>query len=173
MSMQTNYMKDIMQTFLPEYNFVDCATVLDGKRLLKQLLEGRQIMAALSGNSKGWTNHPATNMWRDHGGMLYIYLSHIRDEMESRGYKWENNWHEIEIMYHTYFKDEKSFPSWMTSYEYEFVINTHRANLYIKAPEIYSHYMLESMDYRKYVCCDRCNYYWPVTGHAYPAKVLP
>ena len=33
-----------MQVFLPERSFSESASVLDQKRLVKQLLEGRQIM---------------------------------------------------------------------------------------------------------------------------------
>ena len=150
-----------MQTFLPEYTFAEAAAVLDQKRLVKQLLEGRQIMAALSGNSKGWVNHPATKMWRGHGAVLYYYLGAIRNEMERRGYKWENNWNEIEVMFHTYFRDEFIYPAWMLSEEFTQVVNTHRANLHLKAPDFYPQYALETINYRNDVCCERCNYHWP------------
>ncbi|NBR24737.1 MAG: hypothetical protein EBU08_13390 [Micrococcales bacterium] len=150
-----------MQTFLPEYTFVDSAAVLDQKRLVKQLLEGRQIMAALSGNSKGWRNHPATRMWQGHAGALYFYLMCMRNEMDKRGYKWENNWNEIELMRHTYFQDEDSYPDWMTTGEFAQVVTTHRANLHIKAPDLYPQYALETINYRNDVCCERCNYHWP------------
>jgi hypothetical protein len=150
-----------MQTFLPEYDFTTAAQVLDQKRLVKQLLEGRQIMAALSGNTKGWVNHPATKMWRGHAGSLYFYLMCIRNEMSRREYKWENNWNEIEFMHHTYFKNENSYPEWMTTQEFAKIVNTHRANLHLKAPELYPQYALEVVNYRNDVCCDRCNYFWP------------
>lgn len=42
-----------MQVFLPENSFADCAKVLDQKRLVKQLLEGRQIMSILANESPG------------------------------------------------------------------------------------------------------------------------
>ena len=150
-----------MQTFLPEYTFAESAAVLDQKRLVKQLLEGRQIMAALSGNTKGWVNHPATRMWRGHGAVLYYYLGAIRNEMERRGYKWENNWNEIEIMFYTYFRNEFTYPAWMLSDKFNKVVSTHRANLHLKAPELYPQYALEVVNYRDDVCCERCNYYWP------------
>lgn len=150
-----------MQIFLPEYTFAESAAVLDQKRLVKQLLEGRQIMTALSGNSKGWVNHPATRMFRGHAGVLYYYLACIRNEMERRGYKWENNWHEIEIMFNTYFYNERIYPKWMLNDEFSKIVNTHRANLHLKAPELYPQYALEVVNYRNDVCCDRCNYYWP------------
>lgn len=150
-----------MQTFLCEYNFTDTARVMDSKRLVKQLLEGRQILTAMSGNSKGWTRHPATLMWTGHAGILYYYLSCIAGEMERRGYKWENNWHEIEIMRNTYFMEENTYPSWMTTDEFTRIVTTHRANLHLKAPELYPQYALEAINYRDVVCCERCNYYWP------------
>ena len=62
-----------MQTFLPEHTFVECAAVLDQKRLVKQLLEGRQILSALAGETKGWVNHPATKMWIGHESYLMLY----------------------------------------------------------------------------------------------------
>ena len=54
-----------MQTFLPYKDFTKSAKALDNKRLGKQRVEVKQILNALDGKSKGWTNHPATNMWRD------------------------------------------------------------------------------------------------------------
>jgi hypothetical protein len=48
-----------MQVFMSEYTFEESAKVLDNKRLVKQLLEGRQILAALAGQTKGWRSHPA------------------------------------------------------------------------------------------------------------------
>ena len=151
-----------MQTFLPEYKFSDCAKVLDQKRLVKQLLEGRQIMTALSGNSKGWVNHPATKMWRGSGGVLYQYLEAIASEMGNRGYKWENNWAEIEDMYGKYFQDEMDSPDWLVDYrQHSMVRETHRGRLHIKSPELYPQYYFESTIYESSVCCERCNYYWP------------
>jgi hypothetical protein len=85
----------------------------------------------------------------------------MRNEMDKRGYKWENNWHEIELMRHTYFQDEDSYPDWMTTEEFAQVVTTHRANLHIKAPDLYPQYALETINYRNDVCCERCNYHWP------------
>ena len=77
-----------MQTFLPYvYDFKQTARVLDNKRLNKQLLEGRQIYAALTGRSTGWVNHPATRMWAGHENMLVEYLEAIKNECDRRGIK--------------------------------------------------------------------------------------
>ena len=40
----------VMQVFLPEKSFTESAKVLDQKRLVKQLLEGRQILTVLAGS---------------------------------------------------------------------------------------------------------------------------
>jgi hypothetical protein len=52
-----------MQTFLPYADFAKSAACLDSKRLNKQILECKQILAALTGESKGYINHPAVKQW--------------------------------------------------------------------------------------------------------------
>ena len=77
-----------MQTFLPYPDFVASARSLDYKRLGKQRVEAYQIIRAITGESKGkgWTNHPATNLWRGHEGALAIYGQIMCMEWISRGY---------------------------------------------------------------------------------------
>jgi hypothetical protein len=151
-----------MQVFLPERNFNTAAQQLDTKRLVKQLLEGRQIMTILVGEntSKAWTNHPAVKMFYGHPDTLFNYLAAIRKEMERREYKWEKNWDEIERMAGSI--EDSGLPSWMENEDtFYSVLTTHRGRLYEKAPELYPQYQHESIIYRQYICCDRCNYYWP------------
>lgn len=152
-----------MQVFLPETDFTLAASVLDQKRLVKQLLEGRQIMTILVGENKSnaWTNHPAVRMFSNHHAALYSYLSAVRDEMEVRGYKWENNWSEITRMMNT---NEQSFslPRWMEDEQAQNSVTiTHRGRLYEKAPDLYPQYKAEYDVYKNYVCCERCTYFWP------------
>jgi hypothetical protein len=152
-----------MQVFLPEKDFYAAAAVLDQKRLVKQLLEGRQIMTILVGENKSnaWTNHPAVKMFSGHHSALFVYLSSIRYEMHSRGYKWENNWSEIQRMMKENMQPF-SMPSWMYDTEtVNSVVTTHRGRLYEKAPELYPQYRVEYEMYKDYVCCDRCTYHWP------------
>jgi hypothetical protein len=150
-----------VQVFLPHKNFTESARALDQKRLVKQLLEGRQILAAIAGDSKGWVNHPATKMFRYSPNTLVAYLHAIATEMGMRGYKWENNWSFIE----KYAQQLRNFdfgkPSWMHGTEFDKVIITHRANLYLKAPDLYPQYESAVDIYRPLVCCESCNYYWP------------
>lgn len=155
-----------MQTFLSEYSFTESAQVLDTKRLVKQLLEGRQIFSVLSGNTNAWKNHPAVKMWRGYELALYNYLYCIAQEMADRGYKYENNLNEINRIYDEHFVDRPhSEPEWMLDVNnFDRVVRTHRRSLYKKDPIHYA-------QYEKYenavadVCCDRCRYYWPVKGH--------
>ena len=76
-----------MQTFLPYASFEQSAKVLDRMRLGKQRVEAWQILNALDGNSKGWVNHPATKMWRNHEDALAEYGVAICSEWILRGYK--------------------------------------------------------------------------------------
>ena len=150
-----------MQVFLPHEDFTEAASVLDQKRLVKQLLEGRQILAAIAGETKGWVNHPATRMFRNSPNTLVAYLRAIAIEMGVREYKWENNWSVIQ-KYSEQLKDlDTGRPSWMYGEEFDKVITTHRANLYIKAPDLYPQFKSAVDIYRPMVCCDACNYYWP------------
>lgn len=153
-----------MQTFLPfVYNFDLSAKSLDNKRLNKQLLEGRQIYAALLGQTKGWVNHPATKMWKNHENMLFKYLYAIKRECERRGIQTEKNWTAIEEMHESNYNrgDGLTIPGWMTDEQIANKIEiTHRGNLYKKDPDYYVEFYLESRKYLKHVCCDTCNYYW-------------
>lgn len=153
-----------MQVFLPEPDFNYTAQQLDTKRLVKQLLEGRQIMTILVGENKtkAWTNHPAVRMFDGHPVALFTYLAAIRKEMQRREYKWEKNWYEIERMVRENLT-KTGFPRWMLDDNSLYrVITTHRGRLYEKAPELYPQYRPEYEIYLDYVCCPgKCTYYWP------------
>jgi len=62
-----------MQTFLPYSSFIESVRCLDRQRLGKQRVEALQILNALNGKSKGWTNHPATKMWCGYEEALCLY----------------------------------------------------------------------------------------------------
>lgn len=158
-----------MQVFLPEADFDTAAQQLDTKRLVKQLLEGRQIMTILVGESKSnaWRNHPAVKMFDGYPYALYTYLVAIRNEMQRREYKWEKNWNEIERMSQGI--EDTGLPEWMLDdHAFYRVLSTHRGRLYEKAPDLYPQYRTEYETYQEYVCCPgKCTYYWPVNTHGY------
>jgi len=76
-----------MQTFLPYPDFTESARVLDRQRLGKQRVETMQITKALLVPGAGWSNHPATRMWRGHEGALLDYQIAVCTEWTNRGYK--------------------------------------------------------------------------------------
>lgn len=75
-----------MQTFLPYADFKETAEVLDYRRLGKQRVETWQILRAMNGLTKGWTNHPATKMWEGFEKALCLYGIAICSEWKRRGY---------------------------------------------------------------------------------------
>lgn len=118
-----------MQTFLPSPNFVECARVLDYKRLGKQRVEAKQIIRAIR-IVNGWSNHCAVKMWRGHTECLKLYMNFMIDEWIRRGYK--NTMEKEKVNYR-----KLRIPEWMGD---ERLHSSHRANLIRKEPTFYSQY---------------------------------
>lgn len=76
-----------MQTFLPFPSFELSAASLDRQRLGKQRVEAWQILRALRGESRGWTNHPAVRMWLGCEAALVRYGIAVCREWIARGYR--------------------------------------------------------------------------------------
>ena len=76
-----------MQTFMPDSDYAGSAKALDNKRLGKQRVEAYQILRALTGESTGWVNHPATRMWRGYEWQLANYGHEICREWIARGFE--------------------------------------------------------------------------------------
>lgn len=116
-----------MQTFLPYPSFVASAHVLDYRRLGKQRVECKQMLKALAIGG-GWSNHPATRMWRGYEKALSVYYNTIVIEWVRRGYKntmpliaWDNAL-------------EYEAPPWLGDEAFH---ASHRSNLIRKKPEFY------------------------------------
>lgn len=120
-----------MQTFLPYKDFTKSAKALDNKRLGKQRVEVKQILNALDGKSKGWTNHPATNMWRGYETALAQYGIKICEEWIERGY---NDSLLIEFQ-ERFSNGVLEYPAWLGDPR---VHLSHQSNLIRKAPEFYT-----------------------------------
>lgn len=153
-----------MQTFLPYRDFDKVATVLDNKRLNKQILECYQILKVLSNDDPhaGWRNHPAVKMWRGHEHGLFDYALAMIREAKRRGIKTDKNEENLTVL-----RVEKisrwgsGIPSWlMDKAVMKRVKATHKANLYIKDPIAYYDFNKAVEDENNQPCCDRCNYYW-------------
>jgi hypothetical protein len=74
-----------VQTFLPYPDFARSAAALDSPRLGKQRVEVLQILRALTFPSYGWSNHPATLMWRGRVPALVSYGLAMVDAWTARG----------------------------------------------------------------------------------------
>jgi hypothetical protein len=121
-----------MQTFLPYHSFAESARVLDYRRLGKQRVEVKQILNALDGKSKGWTNHPATNMWRGYEAALALYGVKVCQEWIDRGYK-DSLLPEFQ---ERFIRDHESFdnPQWLGDARLHL---SHQSNLIRKDPLFY------------------------------------
>ena len=129
-----------MQTFLPYPDFRLSAKALDYRRLGKQRVECKQLLAALGREvtpdgslidrppSGSWANHPATKMWRGYELALAEYQADCIREWISRGF--QNTMpriiipDDIDLVYPPWLGDEKFHAS-------------HRSNLLRKDPDYY------------------------------------
>ena len=158
-----------MQTFLPQSDYNVSATILDSKRLNKQILEGYQILNVLSGRSKtgGWRNHPAVLMWKGYERGLWQYIQAMVAEAKSRGIKTENNEANLNNLKDQCWKDwgEEVPDYFQDSNKMLRIVTTHRANLFKKDPLYYVSFQYAINSINNVPCCpDRkepCKYYWP------------
>lgn len=118
-----------MQTFLPYPDFVQCAKVLDGKRLRKQIVECYQILNTLNAIARNlkvtWMNHPAVRMWEGYEFALIDYSVTMRMESLNRGYT-----SRISFPVPTSYNK----PKWLGN---KFLHLSHQANLIRKNEEYY------------------------------------
>ena len=118
-----------MQTFLPEADIILSLERLDRNRLGKQRVEAYQLIRTIEGKSKGkgWVNHPATNMWREHVPALKFYHDMACYEWMCRGY--QNNMELYKVS-----EDKVELPHWFGNQAFH---DSHKSNLIRKLP---SHY---------------------------------
>lgn len=134
-----------MQTFIPEgCDFSKIASILDDKRLNKQISEVRTIVNVLEGRSKGWQSHPAVRMWTKNIECLKLYHNYMLYEWkEVRNRNRDNFYYNLGEIYYPEFLWDKR------------VLLSHKSNLVRKKPD---HYMpfFGNVDY------GIDGYYWPV-----------
>lgn len=126
-----------MQTFLPYASFDASAACLDRQRLGKQRVEAYQIMRALVNASKGWSNHPATIMWRGYELSLAEYTVAICDQWTGRGYidtVKEKTLNLLNLTSLDVFEDAVVDPRWIGDPAFH---AAHRSNLLRKMPNHY------------------------------------
>ena len=133
-----------MQTFMPYPSFEASLRCLDYRRLGKQRVEAKQILNALTGNSAGWRNHPATLMWEGHVDALKAYYNQSVLLWVERGY---NNTLPLQVIPTSV---NLVLPPWFGLERFH---SSHRSALLFKDLEWYSQFRwTESPEY---------NYYWP------------
>ena len=54
---------------------LETAKNLDRRRLNKQIIECQQILNAIEGKTKSWSNHPCTIQYREHRNWLIHYFN--------------------------------------------------------------------------------------------------
>lgn len=113
-----------MQVFIPYASPLKTAIVMRGdKRFHKQILETKQILAAIEDPTKGYANHPVTKMYSDHSDWLKLYLEvfvAVRDN---------KMWEALDKSKEA----SKMRPEWMT----DELCDQHKRRLYTKAPYKY------------------------------------
>lgn len=163
-----------MQVFLPYHDFEKSVQTLDTVRLNKQLLECRQMLSAMAGQSKFGAHHPSTKMWIGYHQLLLDYIFEAVGELTKRGTPTEKNFDAAVKFYLMLGPEIRPFlyPEWYRDGQTFLKISmTHRASLYKKNPEHYAQFAGESsevdLDPGAWMCC-------PVGTHAvyyYPTHV--
>ena len=142
-----------MQTFLPYKSFLFSAKCLDKRRLFKQLIEARQILATLGedvrkidGSKYKAThkNHPAVKMWKGYEAVLQNYHNEIWNECKLRGIN-VSRINKLNKLYQV-----QKWPKWLGNSVFH---KSHQSNLVRKNPD----------HYRKYfpIVPNNLDYIWP------------
>lgn len=146
-----------MQTFLTSYegDHAYTAQTLDNLRLNKQALEGWQILLTLLeldpvGNHRtprGWVNHPAVKLWRNHELALYEYIMTMVKEWHRRGYNstiGDKATATIRVAFENALLPDHRFdnrPAWLiNSDRLALIVASHRKALLVKNYEHYSQF---------------------------------
>lgn len=143
-----------MQTFLPYADFCMSATVLDDKRLRKQIVETYQVIKALTLPEYGWKHHPAVLMWAGHRLVLLHYQNAMHEQYVRRFNKVHASFTNTYLFIGNYpdAHKETQKPVWLGLEELHL---SHRSNLLRKEPEYYRQWWPEDPDNLPYL--------WPVS----------
>jgi len=142
-----------MQTFLPYASYAKSAACLDKRRVWKQVLEARQILASLgikvlkkdgTPYKKSHPNHPVYKMWHKNISSLMIYHDFFMNEAKIRGintkpFYFFDNWFELL---------NENTPDWLDNKAFH---NAHKSNLLRKDPEFYGKYNWNLPDNLEYI----------------------
>lgn len=143
--------KHMVNTFVPSWDLVHIAKLLDYKRLGKQRVEAYQIWRALKGITKGWTNHPVTKSWKGYEDALAMYTNTMIREWIHRGYK-----NTMQFLPHC---ETPTFPWW---WGWDPVRVSHMSNLKRKDNALYPFNVRDDYEYiwpcnyPKWLRCTEC-----------------
>ena len=115
-----------MQVFVPYPSPIDTARAMsnDKLRLRKQIIECDQILAAITGESQAWKNHPVAKMYSDYAGWLWYY----RETLDAYTQECFTLAKQYSSQCDAYFR-----PPFLT----DSFCDQHKRRLYTKAPELY------------------------------------
>lgn len=121
--------------------------MLDSRRLGKQRVEAFQILRTLAGETRGWRQHPAVQMWRGYESALARYGVAMCDEWIARGC---NDAMRDRIA--VYDRGDDALPPWLGNRRLH---RSHQSNLVRK----------DAAHYRRVFpnVPDDLPYHWPVT----------
>ena len=128
-----------MQVFVPYVEPYFVAQSLDKRRLNKQVLECRQIIKAINGESDAWKNHPVVKMYKNHMIWLIFYTMCL-DAYRKGHLKEARRYNTVAHIY---------APSFIKDWR---VTSHHRARLYTKDPEYYRNVWPHLANY--YIQCE-------------------
>lgn len=113
-----------MQVFTPYPEPFKTADCLDDRRLNRQIIECKQILTAIKGESTAWKNHPVVKQYRDHIPYLQNYMDCLK--------AYKDNYLDASIIYSDCAMLYK--PEFLTT---EFC-NQHKRRLYTKDSNFYA-----------------------------------
>lgn len=97
-----------MQTFLPSWSFIHTASILDNRRLNKQIVEAYQIWSGRVPTK----NHPACLMWSGYKDALLFYIETLLNEYVKRTHKCHAVYDNIKFDISRYGKESIVYPEW-------------------------------------------------------------
>lgn len=146
-----------MQTFMPFPDFKRSLEQLDPKRLGNQVYrEGKTLV------NGGWSNHPASKMWRGYEYALCEYCLKGLEVLASRN-RFYPHWVAYFIAKQLEFPNT-GMPPWMGD---DRVHSSHRAALYYKDKEYYKHFAKDAKKHPMSIVKgkEKFEYYW-ATGES-------
>lgn len=129
-----------MQVFVPDPSPLECAGTLDMRRLNKQIIECRQILKAIRGESSAWVNHPCVKMYRDHEQWLTHYM-HCLECYKAEEDLWEaEEYEESKIALSLAVEWDELASEITPPFLTDEFCEQHCRRLYTKDPEYYEHF---------------------------------